>query len=75
MKEYFEFHIEIKALIKKSGFIHNEVKALVHTHALKIEAKKNKEYNLLPSTEGIYYFKASIQLYDLTIYEINLNSL
>ena len=70
-----EFQTEMKALIKKSGFIHDEIKELVHTHALKIEAKKNKEYNLLPSIEGIYYFKASIQLYDLTIYEINLNSL
>ena len=75
MKEYFEFQTEMKALIKKSGFVHDEIKALVHLHALKIEAKKNKKYNLLPSTEGIYYFKASIQLYDLIIYEINLNSL
>ena len=70
-----EFQKEMKALIKKHGFIHDEIKELIHLHALKIEAKKNKEYNLLPSTEGIYYFKASIQLYDLTIYQINLNSL
>ena len=70
-----EFQTEMKALIKKSGFIHDEIKELVHTHSLRIEAKKNKEYNLLPSTEGIYYFKSSIQLYDLTIYELNLNSL
>lgn len=68
-----DFTKEMKEVIKKP-FHHDELKALVHLHALKIEAKKNKEYNLLPSTEGIYYFKASIQLYDLTIYQITLNS-
>ena len=41
MKVYFELQTEMKAQIKKSGFIHDQVKALVHTHALKIEAKKN----------------------------------
>ena len=69
-----DFTNEMKEVIKKP-FHHDEIKALVHTHALKLEEQKNKDYNLLPSIEGIYYFKASIQLYDLTIYEINLNSL
>jgi DNA-binding response OmpR family regulator len=64
----------MKEVIKKP-FHHDELKALVHTHALRLENEKNKKYNLLPSTEGIYYFKYSIQLYDLTIYQINLNIL
>jgi DNA-binding response OmpR family regulator len=63
----------MKEVIKKP-FHHDELKALVHTHALRLENEKNKKYNLLPSTEGIYYFKYSIQLYDLTIYQITLNS-
>jgi hypothetical protein len=68
-----DFTTEMKEVIKKP-FHHDELKALVHTHALRLENEKNKKYNLLPSTEGIYYFKASIQLYDLTIYQITLNS-
>jgi len=68
-----DFTKEMKEVIKKP-FHHAELKALVHTHALRLENEKNKKYNLLPSTEGIYYFKASIQLYDLTIYQITLNS-
>jgi hypothetical protein len=68
-----DFTTEMKEVIKKP-FHHDELKALVRKHALRLENEKNKKYNLLPSTEGIYYFKASIQLYDLTIYQITLNS-
>jgi hypothetical protein len=68
-----DFTTEMKEVIKKPFHL-DELKSLVHTHALRLENEKNKKYNLLPSTEGIYYFKASIQLYDLTIYQITLNS-
>jgi hypothetical protein len=68
-----DFTTEMKEVIKKP-FHHDELKQLVHKHALRLENEKNKKYNLLPSTEGIYYFKYSIQLYDLTIYQITLNS-
>ena len=67
-----DFTNEMKEVIKKP-FHHDEIKALVHTHALKLEEQKNKDHNLLPSTKGIYYFESSLLLYDLTIYQYSLN--
>ena len=67
------FQTQMKLVIKNKGFFDSEIKELVHTYALLIEIKRNKDYNLLPSTEGQYYHRACIMLYDLTIYQINLN--
>jgi hypothetical protein len=67
------FQTQMKLVVKNKGFFDSKIKDLVHTYALLIETKRNKDYKLLPSTEGDYYHRACIMLYDLTIYQINLN--
>jgi hypothetical protein len=74
MEDYLNrFNTQMKLVVKNKGFFDKEIKDLVHTYALLIEMQKNKVHKLLPSTEGHYYHRACIMLYDLTIYQMNLN--
>jgi len=67
------FNTQMKLVVKDKVFFDRKIKNLVHTYALLIETKQNKDYKLLPSTKGDYYHRASIMLYDLTVFQINLN--